>query len=132
MKLTKLLAQRGALLQQVRLANLAFAYDQLADFAGRISRAQLGGKVELKPADPGTGLGWATLTALEGSQSVIEEHFTDSDLMVLADIIVYLTGQENPVFTFHLENLPEEFLAPVRRELEQNGVRIDRGLLLAG
>src|SRR5690242_4343094 len=52
MKLSVLLAQRQALLQRTRLANLAFAHCRLSDFASRIGRAQLHGPVALKPVSP--------------------------------------------------------------------------------
>mgnify|MGYP003350411490 CR=1 FL=1 len=41
MKLSFLLAQRQALLQQARLAHLAHAYDRLDDFTRRVARARL-------------------------------------------------------------------------------------------
>ena len=37
MKLSKLLHQREALLRQTRLANLAYAYRRLGEFAGRVT-----------------------------------------------------------------------------------------------
>ena len=45
MNISLLLAQRQALLAQVRLANFAFAYARLGDFAVRIARAGLRGTV---------------------------------------------------------------------------------------
>lgn len=126
MKLSHLLSQRPALLQQVRLANLAFDYAKLSEFAGRIARAQLRGKINLKQASSDTDECWASLTALEGNQSVIEEHFTDEDLMDLADAIAFTTGESNLDLTFRIEELPEKFLAPLRLQLEQSNVAIDQ------
>jgi hypothetical protein len=128
MKLSILLNQRQALLRQARLANLAFAYAKLGDFAGRIARARLGGEVSLKHAAPDAGHYWASLTALAGPQSVIEEHFADEDLMDLADVLSFITGRNDHEFTFRLEELADKFLAPLRLELEQAGVALDRGL----
>ena len=131
MKLSNILAQRQALLRQARLANLAFAYQTLGRFAGRIARARIGGRVSLTQAAPDAERYWASLTALEGSQSVIEEHFTDEDIMDLADVISYLTAHETLDLTFRLEDLADTFLAPLRAELEQAGVAIDPNALPA-
>jgi hypothetical protein len=106
MKISKLLAQRQGLLQQTQLANLAFAYAKLGEFAGRVARAQLTGEVNLRQGTPEVGIGWATLTAHEGSQSVVEEHFTEEEI-------------------FRLEELTERFVVPLRRELEGRGVVFD-------
>lgn len=126
MKLSSLLAQRQALLRQTRLANLAFAYDRLGDFARRIACARLRGEVRLQQAAPGADRYWASLTALEGNQSVIEEHFTDDDLMDLGDVIAYATGDNEIDLAFRIEELADRFLAPLRGQLEQAGVAIDR------
>lgn len=125
MKLSNILAQRQALLRQARLANLAFAYQTLGRFAERIDRSRLGGSVCLKQAAPDAERYWASLTALEGSQSVIEEHFTDEDIMDLADVISFVTGNEALDRAFRLEDLAETFLVPLRAELEQAGVAIE-------
>lgn len=125
MKLSHLLRQRPALLQQARLTNLAFAYARLGEFATRIARARLHGEVNLKQANAEAELPWASLTALTGSQSVIEEHFTDEDLMDFADLAAFVTGEKNLDATFPIEHVSEKFLAPLRRQLEQAGVMID-------
>ena len=130
MKLSVLLAQRQALLQQTRRANLAFAYSNLSGAAARIARARLRGEINLKQAAPDAERCWATLIALEGSQSVIEEHFTDEDLTDLADAIAFTTGASDLDVTFRIEQLADKFLAPVRRQLEQSGVVLDDGLRL--
>jgi hypothetical protein len=125
-KLSTLLTQRQALLRQARLANLAFAYTTLGDFAVRIVRGQLSGSVILKPADPSADRYWASLTALEGSQAVIEEHFADQDLMDLADVLGFILGNDAVEITFRLEDLAETFLVPLRVELEREGIMIDK------
>lgn len=125
MKLTQLLRAREALQRQTALANLAFAYQTLDAFAGRIARARLIGRVNLKPAAPDDERYWATLTALDGSQAVIEEHFADEDLMDLADAIAFATGREDFDVTFSLEEFAENFLPPLRHALEQAGIVID-------
>jgi hypothetical protein len=132
MKLSILLHQRPSLLRQARLANLAFAGAKLGDFAGRIARARLNGEVRLKPATPDAGQFWPVLVALNGRQSVIEEHFTDEDLMDLADVLAFLTGEGDAEFTFRLEELADKFLAPLRHELERAGVELDHGFPSVG
>ncbi|MDI1249112.1 MAG: hypothetical protein PSV13_09640 [Lacunisphaera sp.] len=52
MNFQQLLQQRDALLRQARLANTAYAYRRLDEFAGRIARARLHGAVTLRPGDP--------------------------------------------------------------------------------
>ena len=126
MKLTHLISQREALLRQTHLANLAFAYQQLDALVARLSRAGLGGLVALEPRDPEAGRYWPALTALEGSQSVIEEHFTDGHVCDLADLLAFNTGCDDTVVTFRLEELEERFLAPLRRELLKAGVQLER------
>lgn len=125
MQLSHLLHQRPALLRQVRLANLAFAYAKLAGFADRIARARLHGECRLEPVAPEAERYLTTLTALEGSQSVIEEHFTDEDLTDFADAIVLATGEPPHEINFRLEHVPDLFLAPLRQQLEQAGVALD-------
>jgi hypothetical protein len=125
MKLSILLAQRSALLRQARLANLAFAYEALAKFAARIARAQLRGAVLLKSAAPDQERYCATLTALEGSQAVLDEHFTDEDVMELADVVAFLRGNLAADDAFRLEEVAERLLAPLRAELERAGIAID-------
>jgi hypothetical protein len=125
-KLSTLLARRQALLRQARLASLAFAYTTLHDFARRIARAQLSGSVTLRHAAPHADRYWATLTALDGNQSVIEEHFTDEDLMDLADVLGFATGNDAVEISFRLEELADTFLVPLRAELESEGIVIDQ------
>lgn len=123
--LSALLAQRETLLQNARLANLAFSYETLRGFAVRIGRARLRGEVNLKQAVPDEDRFWASLTAIDFSQAVIEEHFTDEDVMELADLLGFIAGTDSLDATFRLENLAETFLGPLRRELERAGVAID-------
>jgi hypothetical protein len=124
-KLSTLLAQRQALLRRARLANLAFAFHTLSAFVHRIARAQLTGRVSLRHAAPDAERYWASLTALDGNQSVIEEHFADEDLMDLADVVAFITGNETLDITFRLEEISDVFLIPLRSELEREGITID-------
>jgi len=124
MKLSNLIAQRPELLRQVRLANLAHAYKTLLDVAARISRARLQGGVVLRPVNPEEERFCVTLTALEGNQSVIEEHFSDEDLILLADVLGYATGHPTHELNFEISQL-DEFLLPLRTELERTGIQLD-------
>ena len=125
MKLSLLLAQRQALHRQVRLADLAFAYHKLSEFAARIARARLRGEITLKQAAPEAECFCASLTALSGSQSVIEEHFTDEDIMDLADLVAFAIDQRQLDLSFPIEQLAERFVVPLHRELEDGGISID-------
>lgn len=120
-----LLHQRDALLRQARLANRAFAYQRLEVVASRIAQARLQGLVELRPGDPEGEQPWPGLRALEGSQSVLEEHFLDEEIVELADILGFV-GEELPVdgFRFRLEELAGRYLPPLRRELEAAGITL--------
>jgi hypothetical protein len=131
MKLNQLLDARDALQRQAGLANLAFAYETLREFAVRITRAQLKGEVILKSTDPEAERYWATLTALRGNQSIIEEHFTEEDLTDFADAISFATGHDNFEATFSIEDFPQAFLSPLRTALEQAGVVMDAEALPA-
>ena len=125
MKLSLILAQRQALFQQVRRANLAFAYAKLSDIAARIARARLRGSINLQQPGTDADAGWMPLTALEGNQSVFEEHFTDEELTDFADAIAFITGVGRLDLTFRIEETAEIFVAPLRHELEQAGVTFD-------
>ena len=125
MKLSHLLLQREALLRQARLSNLAYAYSQLGQLVARLGQAQLRGLVRLQQAEPVVDRAWPTLTAMGGNQSVIEEHFTDENVLDLASFIAFITGETATEITFQLEDMAEQFLAPLKRELERAGVVIE-------
>lgn len=122
MNFHQLLHQRDALLRQARLANTAYAYRRLGEFAGRMTRAQLHGAVRLDPGDPAGERPWPGLTALDGSQAVLEEHFLDEDILELADILGFLGQDTGSGVTFRLEELEGRFLPGLRRELVLAGV----------
>ena len=125
MRLSKLLQQREVLLRQAHLANLAFAHERLGDFAARIARGRLRGPVSLKRADDDAGRPWPTLTALLGHQSVIEEHFSDEDIIDLADVIGYALDVPEGDVVFDLAEVQARFQQPVRQALLEAGVQID-------
>ena len=125
-KLSTLLSRRHALLSEARLANIAFAFATLQKFSSRIARAQLSGRVTLANAAPHEERYWASLIALTTSQSVIEEHFTDEDVIEMADVLAFATGNDARELTFELANFEEHFLRPLRAELEKGGIIIDQ------
>jgi hypothetical protein len=123
MKIDQLLQQRSSLLRQTRLANVAYVFAELRKFADRITRGNLRGKVTFHLADPEAQRAWPILVAEEGSQSVIDEHFLDYDILDLADLLVFTAGQEPPrTFTFRLEEFGRRFLPALRRELAEAGI----------
>lgn len=123
MNFHQLLHQRAALLQQARMANTAFAYQQLGEFAARIARARLHGLVQLRPGDPAGEQPWPALTTLDGSQAVLDEHFLDEEIVELMDILGFLGEEVNADgMTFRLEELGSRFLPALRRELQQAGI----------
>jgi len=122
MNFHQLLHQRAALLRQARLANTAFAYQWLAGFIARLTRARLHGLVVLRPGDPAGAHPWPELTALEDSQAAIEEHFLDEDIVELADVLTFL-GEDlhSGGLTFRLDELESRYLPRLRQELEAAG-----------
>jgi hypothetical protein len=128
MHLAHLLAQRTRLLEQARLANLALAHESLASFADRLAVAGLAGPAVLRSPDPVAGRFCATLAPLQAAQSVVEEHFTDEDLLDFADFVALATGRpasEPYELTFSLEDCTALFVAPLRAELRRAGVALD-------
>lgn len=125
MKLSHFLAARQHLLGLAHLANLAYAFHSLSEMATRIARARLSGLVNLKSAEANEEACWASLTALEGNQSVIEEHFTDEDLMDLVDAVDYISDSDTIDLSFRIEDFATVFLEPLRAALEQAGVAVD-------
>lgn len=123
MNFHQLLQQRDTLLRQARLANVAFALHRLHLFTARIARAGLRGDVTLSLTDPDTDRRWPVLTAHTANQSVLEEHFTDEDIIELADVLTFAditTGSTE--FTFRIDEL-EALAGPrLRQELAAAGV----------
>ncbi len=127
MNFHQLILNRTDLLRQARLANLAFAWQRLDAFATRIARARLHGPVTLRLPDPATDRPWPVLLVLAGNQSVIEEYFLDDDIAELADILMFLSDNNQIAeFTFRLEELAGHYLPGLQRELEQAGIHVEQ------
>lgn len=127
MKLSKLLSTRHSILRQAHLASLGYAYYTLRRLADRIARARLRGAVRLQAVAPAEERFWPALVAQEGPQSVLEEHFSDDDVVELADAVALALESEFAEVEFRLEELAERFAAPLREMLERSGVVLDLG-----
>jgi hypothetical protein len=125
MKLSTLLSNRSSLLRRAQLANLAFAYSTLRLLADRVARAKLTGWVRLSQTGPDEEPSYARLTALEGNQSLIEEHFTEQEILDLADSIAFAIDADELEMEFSIEELREKFVDPLRAELIEAGVSLD-------
>jgi len=122
MNLSHLLATRQSLLEQARLANTAFAYVTLKRLADVVQRARLGGPVRLRQPNESEEHYWATLEPMLGSQSVIDEQFSDEDIADMADAVAFVLGTCNLDLTFPLEELQVRFARPLLEVLERAGV----------
>jgi hypothetical protein len=125
MNFSQLIQQRSQLLRQTRLANVAYAYHELTKYSSRIARAKLRGEVELRESDAETETYWATLTAIGLEQSVIEEHFTDDEIIDIADLIAFATDADVVLEQFRLEDMHRLFAVPLRKELLAAGIATD-------
>ena len=127
MKLSHLLASRSALIRQAALANNAFAYATFAHWARRIERARLHGPVRLLAIDPASERFVPQLIALRGSQSVLDEHFDEGDLLRLADALAYVNDEDATLteFEFPIEELYARHASALREELREAGVELD-------
>lgn len=125
MNLSNLLASRETLVAQARLANLAFAYTSLKRLAAVVARGQLSGLVRLQDADERDERYWPALSALSGSQAVLDEHFGDEDIVALADAIASATPGDQLDVTFPIEHLERDYVAALETELRRAGVKLD-------
>jgi hypothetical protein len=130
MNISKLLSSRQTLLRQAHLANLAYSYFTLRRLGERVIRAGLQGRVQLRAATVGEDFIPATLVALDGSQSVIEEHFLDEDVLQLADSMEFALEGPFGEVEFLLEDLATKYAAPLREALDRAGVVIDAGEMI--
>ena len=126
MKLSALLASRPTILRQAALAHIAAAWLTLHHASTRIAAAGLHGTVRLTQSDPDADEApWAALTSEEIRSSVLEEHFTEDDLIELADAIGYATDSDRIDVEFPIETLGETYGTPLLRTLKKSGVTLD-------
>lgn len=126
MNLSKLLASRETVLAQARLVNMAYAYSTLRKLARVVQRGRLAGMVQLQQPNEEEERYWPSLTALSGSQAVLDEHFSDEDVVAMADAIAFANPGAGLDITFTLENLETEYVASLAAALEKAGVEIER------
>lgn len=125
MNIRDLLHHRASLLHRARLANLAFAYERLADYAQRIRRAGLHGPATIEVADPAADRFWPALLAWDAAPAVIDEHFLEEEIAELEEILRYLRDEGfEAELEFDLEGFTERLLPALRRELERAGVTV--------
>ncbi len=126
MNIRHLIQQRSQLLKQTRLANVAFAYERLGEFGRRIARANLRGSVTVQPADPSIDRLWPEISSDQISAAVLTEHFLDSDIAELADLLAFVCEDQQPTaHTFAIECLADEVGPALLAELRQAGVAVD-------
>ncbi len=125
MNFAELLHQRDGLLQQARLANLAFAHERLAEYALRLRRAGLSGAITVQAADPAAEIAWPTLVAPDIARAVLDEHFLDEDAVELDELLEFLRAEGVAVQdTVCRADIEGRLLPWVRRELARHGVRL--------
>lgn len=119
MKFDDLILYRDELQHAARLANLAYAYQWLSDFAERVSLAGLEGEVALKGPHPATEQTEVELVAIDCNQSVIEEHFLPEEIEELHSVFasVHEVGAIIEA-KFRLEHIGSLYLPALRRALE--------------
>jgi len=119
MKFHELLFQRNELLRQARLANMAYAYQWLGDFAERIARAGLAGSVTLYGPDAEQGRQEAAMVANNFSQAVLQEHFLEEEIVELHAVLAFLHGAGGIVeLKFQLGEIAARYLPSLRQALE--------------
>lgn len=119
MKFKNLLRRRQELLRQARLANVAYAYQWLGDFAERIARAGLHGSVTLRGPDAESGQSEVTLVAEDFSQAVVQEHFLEADIAKLHAVLAFVHGAGIIVeLKFELDEIAARYLPSLRQALE--------------
>jgi hypothetical protein len=119
MKFHELLNRRSELLREARLANVAYAYQWLGDFAGRIERAGLRGSVTLRGPDPENDRAVAELIANDFSQAVVQEHFLEEEIAELHAVLAFVHGAGLIAeLQLELDEIATRYLPSLRQALE--------------
>ena len=106
---------------------MAYAYSTLSSFEKVIRRGRLTGLVRLQQPDQQEARYLSSLTALEGSQAVLDEHFSEEDVSAMADAIAFASpGIGGLDVTFFLQHLESEYISPLAAALERAGVGLER------
>jgi len=106
--------RQNELLQVIRVAKLAYAYQQMGKYAARIARAGLRGEVLLRGPDPTSDYPLPMMLACGFSQSVIDEHFLPEDIVELHAVLAYLQADVLCAFRFRLEDIGAVYLPAFR------------------
>lgn len=126
MKLSALLASRSTILRQATLAHTAAAWLVLQNASTRITAAGLHGIVRVQQSDPDSDeTPWAALTSSEIRSSVLAEHFTEDDVIELAEALAFATDTACADVEFCIEVLRETYAEPLLRNLKKSGVTLD-------
>jgi hypothetical protein len=123
MNLDFLLLHRDELRRAARLANLAYAYQWLGNFAWKVAWLGLRGEVVLQGANAQMNRPQAMIVAQDFSQSVAEEHFLPEEIEELHAVItsVHDSGQILEM-KFRLEEIGDIYRPVLRRVLEMADV----------
>jgi len=114
-----LILHRDELRRAARLANLAYAYQWLGNFAWKIAWLGLTGEVILRGPNEELNRPNATLVAQDFNQSVAEEHFLPEEIDELHAVLssVHDSGMILEM-KFRLEGLGDVYRPALRRVLE--------------
>lgn len=118
-----LLTHRDELRRAARLANLAYAYQWLGNFAWKVAWLGLRGEVVLRGADEPAKRPHASLLAQDFNQSVAEEHFLPEEIDELHAVICSV-HDSGPILEmkFRLEEIGDAYRPALRRVLEMADV----------
>lgn len=118
-----LLHHRDELCRAARLANLAFAYQWVGNFAWKIAWLGLTGEVVLRGPNEPAGRAHAMMIGQDLSQSVIEEHFLPEEIDELHAVLTSV-HDSGPILEmkFRLEGLGDIYRPVLRRVLEMADV----------
>jgi hypothetical protein len=118
-----LLLHRDELRRAARLANLAYAYQWIGNFAWKIAWLGVTGEVILRGPNEEAGRAHATFVAQDFNQSVAEEHFLPEEIDELHAVLssVHDSGMILEM-KFRLEGLGDVYRPALRRVLEMADV----------
>lgn len=118
-----LILHRDELRRAARLANLAYAYQWIGNFAWKIAWLGVTGEVVLRGPSEEAGREHAVIIAQDFSQSVAEEHFLPEEIDELHAVLssVHDSGMILEM-KFRLEGLGDVYRPALRRVLEMADV----------
>jgi hypothetical protein len=118
-----LILHRDELRRAARLANLAYAYQWIGNFAWKIAWLGVTGEVVLRGPNEEAGRDHAALVAQDFNQSVADEHFLPEEIDELHAVLssVHDSGMILEM-KFRLEGLGDVYRPALRRVLEMADV----------